>query len=72
MENGVLIGVASFVLGLAIAVTQLVMWANESFGVLDPVETMRFTVPAALFMILGAQTIMSGMFVGILTVDIKK
>lgn len=72
VENGVLIGVASFVLGLAIAVTQLVMWANESFGVLDPVETMRFTVPAALFMILGAQTIMSGMFVGILTVDIKK
>lgn len=72
VENSVLIGAISFVIGLAIAITQVVVWANHSFGSLDPAETMRLAVPAALFMILGAQTIMSGMFMGILTVDIKK
>jgi glycosyltransferase involved in cell wall biosynthesis len=72
LENAALLGVLSFLVGLGVAVAQLVMWASSSFGELDPIETMRLAVPSALFMILGAQTIMSGMFVGILTIDIKK
>ncbi|GAB2452078.1 glycosyltransferase involved in cell wall biosynthesis [Conyzicola lurida] len=72
LENAALAGLASFVVGLAIAVWQVVIWAGNDFGSLDPVETMRFAVPSALLMILGAQTIMSGLFVGILTIDIKK
>jgi hypothetical protein len=72
LENAALVGVGAFLVGLIIAIAQVVAWANNSFGELDPVETMRFAVPAALLMILGAQTIMSGMFVGILTIDIKK
>jgi glycosyltransferase involved in cell wall biosynthesis len=71
-DTSVLIGAIGFVFGVAIAVVQVVVWANQSFGSLDPAETMRLAVPAALLMILGAQTIMSGMFAGILTVDIKK
>lgn len=72
VENSVLVGVILFIIGLVIAVAQLTVWANSGFGSLNPVETMRLAVPAALFMILGAQTIMSGMFMGILAVDIKK
>jgi glycosyltransferase involved in cell wall biosynthesis len=72
VENGVLVGAILFVIGLAIAIVQLSVWANQGFGTLNPVETMRLAVPASLFMILGAQTIMSGMFLGILAVDIKK
>jgi glycosyltransferase involved in cell wall biosynthesis len=72
LENSVLAGAISFVIGTAIAATQIFIWAGQSFGTLDPVETMRLAVPAALFMIIGSQTIMFGMFSGILTVDVKE
>jgi glycosyltransferase involved in cell wall biosynthesis len=72
LENAAISGILAFLVGLGIAIAQVVAWGGASFGSLDPVETMRFAVPAALLMILGAQTIMSGMFVGILTIDIKK
>jgi len=72
VESSALLGLIAFLAGLGIAIAQVVVWAGEGFGSLDPVETMRLAVPAALLMILGAQTIMSGMFMGILSVDIKK
>ncbi len=72
LESSALAGVISFLAGLFIAVTQFMVWADSGFGGLDPFQTMRLAVPAALLMILGAQTIMSGMFLGILSVDIKK
>lgn len=72
VESSALAGVLAFLTGLGIAIAQVIVWANAGFGRLDPVETMRLAVPAALLMILGAQTIMSGMFMGILSVDIKK
>jgi glycosyltransferase involved in cell wall biosynthesis len=71
-ESSALVGALSFLAGFGIAIVQLTIWANGGFGELDPSDTMRLAVPAALLMILGAQTIMSGMFIGILTVDTKK
>jgi glycosyltransferase involved in cell wall biosynthesis len=72
VESSALVGVIAFLIGFGIAISQLVLWSNSGFGALDPVDTMRRAVPAALLMILGAQTVMSGMFMGILSVDIKK
>lgn len=72
LESSALVGVVAFLAGLGIAIAQLVLWGNAGFGELDPTETMRLAVPAALLMILGAQTIMSGMFMGILTIDHTK
>ena len=71
-ESSALVGALSFLVGLGILVAQLVIWAGGGFGALDPTDTMRLAVPAALLMILGAQTIMSGMFIGILSIDLKK
>jgi glycosyltransferase involved in cell wall biosynthesis len=71
-ESSALVGALSFLAGLGIAVAQVVIWASGGFGELDPTDTMRLAVPAALLMILGAQTIMSGMFIGILSIDVKK
>jgi glycosyltransferase involved in cell wall biosynthesis len=71
-ESSALVGALSFLTGLGIAIAQVVIWAGNGFGELDPTDTMRFAVPAALLMILGAQTIMSGMFIGILSIDLKK
>lgn len=72
VENSALVGAIALLLGLGIAIAQVIAWAASGFGPLAPTETMRVAVPAALLMILGVQTIMSAMFMGILSVDIKK
>lgn len=72
VENSALVGAIAFVVGVAIGIGQVIGWASTGFGDLPATETMRVAVPAALFTILGAQTIMSAMFMGILSVDIKK
>lgn len=68
-ESAAFLGALAFVAGLAIAVTQVVIWGASGFGALDPLDTIRLAVPATLLMILGAQTIMAGMFLGILSID---
>ncbi|GAA2080130.1 glycosyltransferase family 2 protein [Pseudolysinimonas kribbensis] len=71
VESSVLVGVIAFVVGLGIAVAQFIAWAASGFGALDTAQTVRLAVPGALLMILGAQTIMAGMFLGILSIDHK-
>jgi len=72
LESSALLGLALFLVGLVIAIVQLVMWGSIGFGALEPTETMRAAVPAALLMMLGAQTIMAGMFLGVLAVPIRR
>jgi glycosyltransferase involved in cell wall biosynthesis len=72
LESGAVIGLLLFFAGLAIAVVQVVVWGVSRFGPQDPVETLRLAVPAALLMMLGFQTGMSAMFLGILSIDIRR
>ncbi|MFE6257028.1 glycosyltransferase family 2 protein [Agromyces sp. NPDC057865] len=72
LESSALVGLAIFVIGLAIAIWQFSMWATTGFGALDPTSTLRTAVLAALLMMLGAQTIMAGMFLGVLNVGLKR
>ena len=72
LESGALVGLALFLVGLVIAIVQFAGWASGGFGALDTRATLRFAIPAVLFMILGAQTIMSGMFLGVLNVGLKR
>lgn len=72
LESGAIVGLALFVVGLGVAIVQLAAWGASGFGAQDPVDTMRLAVPAALFMMLGFQTAMSGMFLGILSIDIRR
>ena len=72
LESGALVGLALFLVGLVIAVWQFSFWAASGFGALDPSATLRTAVPAALFMMLGAQTIMAGMFLGALKVGLRR
>jgi len=72
LESGALVGLALFLVGLAIAVAQFVGWASVGFGALEAGATLRLAVPAALLMMLGAQTIMAGMFLGVLNVGLKR
>ena len=72
LENGALIGVGLFILGVVIGIVQLVAWGASGFGSQDPIDTMRLAVPAALFLMLGAQTVMASMFLGILSIDVRR
>lgn len=72
LESGALAGLVLFIVGLAIGVVQFATWASSGFGALDPSATVRTAVLAALFMMLGAQTIMAGMFLGALKVGLRK
>ena len=72
LESGALVGLFLFLIGLVIAIWQFAAWASSGFGALDPSSTVRAAVPAALFMMLGAQTIMAGMFLGALKVGLRR
>lgn len=72
LESGALVGLGLFTLGLTIGIVQFVSWSNAGFGALDAATTVRIAVPAALLMVLGAQTIMAGLFLGVLSVGIRK
>jgi glycosyltransferase involved in cell wall biosynthesis len=72
LESGALVGLLLFLIGVGIAIAQFVGWANIGFGNLEMRATLRLAIPAALLMMLGAQTIMAGMFLGVLNVGLKR
>ncbi|MFD4423059.1 glycosyltransferase family 2 protein [Agromyces sp. NPDC058484] len=72
LESGALVGLLLFLVGLGIAIWQISVWAAAGFGALDPLDTLRTAVLSALLMMLGAQTIMAGMFLGVLNVGLKR
>ncbi|WP_244284136.1 glycosyltransferase family 2 protein [Agromyces badenianii] len=72
LESGALIGLGLVLVGIVIGIVQVVAWGSAGFGAQDPVDTMRLAVPAALALMLGAQTIMASLFLGILSVDVRR
>lgn len=72
LESGAIVGLLLFLIGVGIAIAQFVDWANTGFGTLETRATLRLAIPAALLMMLGAQTIMAGMFLGVLNVGLKR
>lgn len=72
LESGAILGACLFLLGIVIGIVQLAAWGRSGFGEQDPMATMRLAVPAALFMMLGAQTVMASLFLGVLSVDVRR
>lgn len=68
VERGLLMGLILFILGFAFAVVQLSRWSGQGFGELDASQSLRIAIPAALGLMLGFQTMMFGMFSGILKI----
>lgn len=71
LESFSLAGLALFVVGLIVLIIQIVSWGQTGFGAQDAQATLRVAIPGSLFMVLGAQTIMTGMFIGILTIPTR-
>lgn len=72
LESGAVVGVLLFLVGLGIALAQLIVWGSQGFGPLEPEATVRVAVLSSLVMMLGAQTVMGGLFVGVLSVGIQE
>ena len=72
LESSAVVGLILFLIGLTVAILQLVMWGSTGFGALEIDRTVRTAISAALLMMLGAQTIMAGMFLGVLSVVLKR
>lgn len=72
LERGLLTGLGLFLLGLVAAIVQVVRWGGgEGFGALDARAAVRVAVPAVLGLMLGFQTLMSSMFIGILGIPTR-
>ncbi len=67
-ERGLLLGLALFLVGVAIGIVQVVRWSNLDFGEQDTAAVVRIAVPSALGIILGFQTMMMSFFSGVLTI----
>lgn len=72
LESGTIVGVVFFLLGLLIGIVQFTVWASSGFGPQDVSDTVRLAVPAALLMMLGFQTVMAAMFLGILSIPVRR
>lgn len=66
VENGLLLGLALALLGLAWSAWLFFDWGSGGFGALDPTQSMRSAIPAVTLMILGVQAATGALFAGAL------
>lgn len=66
VENGLLLGLAAFAIGLVWSLWLTVDWGQRGFGPLDPADTMRYAIPAVTLMACGMQVAVSSFFAGAL------
>jgi glycosyltransferase involved in cell wall biosynthesis len=66
LETGLVVGLLLALFGLAASVFAVADWGAQSFGELDPQQTLRLIVPAVLALTLGFQTILSSFFLSVL------
>jgi glycosyltransferase involved in cell wall biosynthesis len=66
LEVGLLAGAFMMLGGLVTSVYAVGFWESRHFGALDYPHTMRIVIPAALFLILGVQTVFSSFFLSVL------
>lgn len=66
LEVGLVVGTMLTLAGLATSLYAVGTWGSRHFGPLDYSHTMRFVIPAVLFLSLGAQTIFASFFTSVL------
>ena len=66
LETGLVLGLVLVLLGLAASVYAVSDWGAQSFGELDPQQSLRVIIPAVLALTLGFQTMLSSFFLSVL------
>jgi hypothetical protein len=67
LERGLLLGVATVLLGAVMLISAVNEWRVRDFGRLNYAETMRVVVPGVTLAVLGYQTILACFFLSLLT-----
>ena len=68
LETGLLVGALLLVAGLVGGVAAFLEWEATSYGRLNPSETMRFTLPSLIAVMLGFETVLASFFLSLLGV----
>ncbi len=71
VELGLLAGAGAFLLGLVWSLRLVLDWGLAGFGALDPLDAMRYAIPAVTLMILGVQAAAGAMFAAALHFGIR-
>lgn len=71
VELGLLAGAGAFLLGLVWSLRLVFDWGLTGFGALDPLDAMRYAIPAVTLMILGVQAAAGAMFAAALHFGIR-
>ncbi len=66
VERGLIGGGLLALIGLAMTAYALYIWYRTGFGDLDPFLEMRIVIPAALLLMVGVQTVLASMHMGLL------
>ncbi len=66
LEAGLIVGGLLVVAGLAGSAYALSTWGRQSFGVLDPSQTLRVVIPSVLALTLGGEVALSSFFLSLL------
>ena len=66
LETGLVVGALLVLVGLAASVSAVSDWGAQSFGELDPQQTLRVIVPAIVALTLGFQIMLSSFFLSVL------
>ncbi|MEI6498307.1 MAG: glycosyltransferase family 2 protein, partial [Actinomycetota bacterium] len=72
LERSVLIGGLVFLFGIGVSVFSFLRWRDVGFGALQPEQSVRTVTPAVLGLVLGAQTIMGGVFLSFLGIRVAR
>lgn len=66
LERGLLVGGATFAIGLLAALAAVGSWGWQSFGELDPAQTLRIVLPAGTALIVGLQIVFGSCLLSVL------
>jgi glycosyltransferase involved in cell wall biosynthesis len=71
LEVGLIVGLLSAVVGLALAGYAISMWGTHYFGPLNPEQSLRIVIPSATLLILGIQIMFSSCMLSIFHLETR-
>jgi glycosyltransferase involved in cell wall biosynthesis len=66
LESGLILGALMMLGGLAASLYAVGAWGRVEFGPLDPSQTLRTVIPAALTLVLGCELVLTSLFLSVL------
>ena len=62
LELGLVLGAAIFLVGIALSLYAVNLWAHAGFGAIDPQTTMRWVVPSVTALSIGGEMVLASFF----------